>query len=158
MSAEAAGAQPASALVNSRTTGDITTTGQALADVTGLSFPVGANEVWQFEVYARVGSSSAAGCSYGFTFPVGATLEAITLGSLASANAMLTDRITATNTAGAVYNTGAVTTAANCAILQARGVVVNGATAGTVQFKHLKVTSGTSTVYANSCVVARRIG
>lgn len=157
-SAESIGATAVGARANSRTTADITSTTQALVDITGLSFSALAGEVWEFEINCRVGSSSAAGCQYGFTFPAGGTLEAIAVGSLASANGMQTDRMTTTATAGAAFNTGSVTTAANCAILQVRGTYVNSTTAGVVQFKHLKVTSGTSTIYANSHITARRIG
>jgi hypothetical protein len=140
-----------------RTSADVTNNTTSLANVTGLSFAIGANEVWAFEVNCRIGSSSAAGAKYGFTVPSGATIEGICFGTGSTATGFLTDRISAGATAGATFNTAGITTAAACAILRITGVVANGATPGTVQFQQLKVTSGTATVYANSMLTAWRV-
>jgi hypothetical protein len=140
-----------------RTSSDVTNNTTSLADVTGLSFAIGASEVWAFEVNCRIGSSSAPGAAYGFTVPTGATIEAICFGTAGTATAFLTDRISAGATAGATFNTAGITTAAACAILRITGVVANGVNAGTVQFQQKKVTSGTATVYANSTLTAWRV-
>jgi hypothetical protein len=140
-----------------RTAADVTNGTTSLTNVTGLSFATGANEVWAFEVNCRIGSSSAAGTKYGFTVPAAATLEAICFGTAGAATAFLTDRISASGTAGATFNTAGITTAAACALLRVTGVVASGANGGTVQFQQLKVTSGTATVYANSTLTAWRV-
>lgn len=144
-------------LFNFRNSADLTTTNTTATDATGFGFSIAANEVWSFEIYCKIGSSSAAGTKYAINMPSGATIMAQVFGSLASATAFDVDTITAATTLGRVFNTGALTTAAEGAFVKIQGVVANGATPGTVQFQHGKVTSGTSTIYANSYMIARRI-
>lgn len=142
-----------------RISGDLTTTSTSAADATGLSFPIGANEVWSFECYMKVGSSSTAGTKYAVNVPSGATLavqvEGQTTGNGVFAQEQLTAAATLTSTA--FNTTGAFTTAAVGAFVAVRGVVANGSTPGTVQVQHAKVTSGTATIYANAYLIARRI-
>ncbi len=142
---------------NFRNSGDLTTTNTTATDVTGFGFNIAANEVWSFEIYCKIGSSSAAGTKYAINIPSGATIMAQVWGSLGSTTAYTQDTISAATTLGVAFNTAGLTTAAQGANLTIRGVVANGSTPGTVQFQHAKGTSGTSTIYANSYMVARRI-
>lgn len=137
----------------SRVTGsNATTTGQSLVDITGLSIALLANTVYEFEAVLSVQSSSTAGNGYGIQFSAaGATIEAQATGTLAAAT-QKTARINAFNTAATPF----VTVAATGGII-IKGVIAVGANAGTLSARHLKVTSGTSTVFINSFVKVRAI-
>lgn len=69
-----------------RVTGsNVTTTGQSLVDITGLSAALLANSVYEFEASLSVASSSTAGNGYGVNFSAaGATVEAWITGTLAA--------------------------------------------------------------------------
>lgn len=143
---------------------DVTTTNTTATDVSSatagsLSFTIGPYEVWDLEVHLKIGSSSTAGTKYAVNFPSGCTVaadvKATTTGNAAFAYERMSVATTLTTTA--FNTTGAITTAAVGAFADIRGIVRNGATAGTVVIQHAKVTSGTSTVYANSLLKARRI-
>ncbi len=131
---------------------DRTTTGQALADIADLSLALVANGVYEFESILMVASSSTAGNQYGVQYSAaGATIEAQISGTLAAATSRA-DRISAFNTATAAY----VTSGAAGGI-RIQGIVVVGANAGNLTIRHLKVTSGTSTVRAQSYLKVFRI-
>lgn len=129
-----------------------TTTGQALVDVTGLTLALLANHTYAFEAILSVQSSSTAGCQYGVQFSAaGATVEAQISGTLAAATSQ-SNRISALNTATVAY----VVVAAVGAI-RIQGVIVVGANPGNLTIRHLKATSGTSTVFINSYLRAQLI-
>lgn len=136
-----------------RVTGsNATTTGQALANVTGLSVALLANTTYEFEAILSVQASSAAGNQYGVQFSAaGATIEAQISGTLAAATARA-DRISALNTAAPAYVTSGSTGG-----IRIQGIVTVGANAGNLTIQHLKVTSGTSTVFINSYLKARSL-
>ena len=137
----------------SRVTGsNVTLTTQALADITGLSAALLANSVYEFEAVLSVQSSSTAGNGYGVNFSAaGATVEAQITGTLAAAT-QKTLRIAALNTAATPF----VTVAATGGIV-IKGIIVTGANPGNLTIKHLKVTSGTSTVFINSFLKTTKI-
>lgn len=132
---------------------DVTSTAQTLADITGLSFSIGASETWQFEAALNTGSGDTDGVKIGVNIPASATILAQTLGSTTAVTAQSSDIISADDTAGLAYNT----VNAQTGIIWVKGVVVNSTTAGTVQMRFLKVTGGTATIHANSYLIARRI-
>lgn len=136
---------------------DVTTTNLTATDITGMTFAIGASETWSFEFHAKIGSSSAAGTKYAVDIPASATIMGQVWGSLGSTTAYTQDTVSADTTLGVAFNTAGLTTAAQGANLHIYGVVVNSTNAGNVTIQHAKVTSGTSTVYANSYFVARRI-
>jgi hypothetical protein len=137
----------------SRVTGsNATTTGQALADIAGLSLALLANSVYEFEACLSVQSSSTAGNGYGVNFSAaGATVEGQIQGTL-TATSDKTLRISALNTAASPYCTIAGTGAVNL-----KGIITVGANAGNITIKHLKVTSGTATVFINSYLKVTKI-
>lgn len=129
-----------------------TTTGQALVDIAGLSIALLANSVYEFEAILEVQSSSTAGNRYGVQFSAaGASVAAQISGTLAAATSR-SDRISALNTATAAY----VVVAAVGAI-RIQGIITVGANAGNLTIRHLKVTSGTSTVFIDSYLKATKI-
>ena len=137
----------------SRVTGsNATTTGQSLLNITGLSAALLANSTYEFEAVLMVASSSTAGNGYGINFSAaGATIEAQISGTLAAAT-QKTLRFNALNTGQTPF----VTVAANGGIV-IKGIITTGANAGNLTVSHLKVTSGTSTVYINSFLRAVKI-
>jgi len=129
---------------------NITTT---LADITGLTFAATANSVYEFEAVLSVQSSSAAGNSYAVNYSGagGATVEAQITGTLAAAT-QKTLRINGLNVAATPF----VTFVGAGGIL-IKGIFTTGSNAGNFVIRHAKVTSGTSTVFANSFLKVTRI-
>jgi hypothetical protein len=136
-----------------RVTGlNVTTTGQSLVDITGLSLPLLANSVYEFEVVISIQSSSTAGNGYGINFSAaGANIEAQIHGTL-TATASKSLRISALNTAATPY-----CTIAGTGVVIIKGIITTGANTGNLTAKHMKVTSGTSTVFINSFIKAVKV-
>lgn len=138
----------------SRTTADATKTSDTtLADVTGLSFSIGASETWTFEYYLFVNGPTAGDIKVAINFPAGTVLV----------------RYAATTTNDASVGSAKVATASGGVLpvnlfaveelLLFSGVVVNGATAGTVQLQFAQgASNATSTIIrTDSHVLARRV-
>lgn len=141
--------------VYSRVSGsNATTTGQALVDITGLSNALVANATYEFEAVLSVSTSAVTtGTAYGVNFSAaGATVEASITGSSTS-TASKTLRINALNTATLLF----LATSAQTGGIVIKGIVTTGANAGNFTIKHLKLTSGTSTVFINSYLKTVRI-
>lgn len=141
--------------VYARVTGsNATTTGQALVDVTGLTLSLVANGVYEIEAML-VGSTTAVttGTGYGIQYSAaGATIEGFVQGS-ATTTADKTLRVNAFNTSVQAW----LTTSAQTGGILIKATVTVGANAGTLSVRHLKVTSGTSTVFIGSSLKATRI-
>ncbi len=138
-----------------RVTGsNVTTTGQTLVDITGLSIACGANAVYEFESVLSVGTSAdTTGTEYAVQFSAaGAAVESHITGALTS-TAGKTERINALNTATSAF----LTTSAQSGGVLIKGILTTGSNAGNLTIQHLKVTSGTSTVYQQSYLRATRI-
>ena len=86
------------------------------------------------------------GTKYGVNFSTsGATVSAVITGS-STATASKTERINALNTATGTY----LTTSGQTGGVIIKGVINTGANEGNLSIQHLKVTSGTSTVFVDS--------
>jgi hypothetical protein len=146
---------PANGSILSRLTGsDVTTTGQSLATITGLSQALAANAVYEFEtvLFCAV-TAVTTGNKYGVNFDQsGSTIIAGLQGALTTA-ADKSELITALNTASGAY----LTTSAQTGKVSIRGIITTGANAGNLIIQHLKVTSGTSTVKIGSFLKTTRI-
>ena len=146
------GASGAGAPVVALCTIDRTTTGQVLVDVPDLAVPLLANSTYEFEAILSVASSSTAGNQYAMQFSAAlATIEAQISGTLAAATSRA-DRISVFNTATVAY---CIVAAAGAIRMQ--GIVTTGANAGNLTVRHLKVTSGTSTIRARSYLKALKL-
>lgn len=134
-----------------------TTTGQTLVDVTGLSLPLTINATYEFEAVLSAQSSTVAGTDYGVNFSAaGASLEAGIFGSrAASATSVIGERLHTFN----AVNGDAVFLSQGIAIgpVLIKGIIATGANSGNLTIQHLKVTSGTSTVFINSFLKVRRV-
>lgn len=139
-----------------RVTGsNVTTTGQSLVDITGLSVALAANSVYEFEAVLSVGTSAVTtGTRYGVQFSAAGASVECTLHGTRVANTTTSERINALNTATATAYLAA--TSIQGAVL-IRGILTTGSNAGNLTIQHLKVTSGTSTVYINSFLKVMKI-
>lgn len=126
---------------------NVTTTGQSLVDITGLSIALEANSIYEFEAVLSCSTSAVTtGTGYGVQFSgAGATIEAQITGAFTN-TASKTLRINALNTSAQAF----LTTSAQTGGIIIKGIIVTGANAGNLTIKHLKVTSGTSTIFINS--------
>lgn len=134
---------------------NVTTTGQTLVDILGLSANLEASSTYEFEVVMSVGVTAVTtGTQYGInlTSVTGASIEGHFIGGT-SATASLSKRITAFNTAVGTFCTA---TSGTVGVI-GKGIIITGATPPTMTVKHLKVTSGTSTVYINSYLKVTKI-
>lgn len=133
-----------------------TTTGQALTNISRLSVPCSANAVYEFEAVMSCQTSAVTtGTAYGVQYSAaGASVEAhITGSSTATATATKTLRISALNSATALYLAGSGQTGG----ILIKGRLTTGANAGNLTIQHLKLTSGTSTVFIGSFLKVTRI-
>lgn len=131
-----------------------TTTGQALVDVTGLSVALTTNAVYEFEAIMSVSTTAVTtGTAYGCNFSAaGAAVEAQISGA-ATSTATKTLRINAFNTATALY----LATSAQTGGIIIKGRVTTGVNPGNFTISHLKLTSGTSTIFIGSLLKITRI-
>lgn len=140
-----------------RVTGsNATTTGQSLVDITGLSIALEANSVYRYITSLSIGTSAVVtGTQYGINFSAaGATIEGgYSLTTTDTSNNQ--NRIHAFNTTG---DTALTTSASTNGNYFSYGVVTTGANAGNLTVQHLKVTSGTSTVFIGSILEVIKIG
>lgn len=141
-------------IITNVTSSNVTTTGQVLTDIAGLSAPLAANATYTYLVRLSVSTSAVTtGTRYGVNFSVaGASVEGAII---CSSTTVLTlgERVSALNTA----NIGVcLATSAQNGIVWMQGVITVGANAGNFTVKHLKITSGTSTVFINSFMEVKR--
>lgn len=139
----------------SRVTGsNATTTGQSLVDVTGLTQALVANATYEIEIVLSVSTTAVTtGTGYGVQYSAAlASIESHITGALTT-TATKTLRINAFNTSAQAW----LTTSAQTGGILIKGTVTTGANAGTLSARHLKVTSGTSTVFIGSYMRVTRI-
>lgn len=122
-----------------------------LADVTALSFTVAANETWAFEVVVFGVSTVAADWKFDFTGPAAPT--AVFVGVTGSMDLPTTSAVNAFSSAF-VAGAGGVQEQ-----LIIRGLLRNGANAGTVQLQAAQNTLdvSTTTIFAESYLIAWRL-
>lgn len=138
-----------------RVTGsNATTTGQSLVTITGLSASLLANATYEVECMLSVSTTAVTtGTGYGINYSAaGATIEGFVQGSSTS-SADKTLRLSAFNTSSQAW----LTTSAQTGGILIKSIVTVGANAGTLTAQHLKVTSGTSTVFIGSYLKITRI-
>ena len=134
----------------SRTTSNFTkNTNDTLGNVTGLSFPIGASEVWAVEVEMQTASNASGGLKFAFTVPSGG---AVTGNVVFGAAAAVVNVRSADLTSASGSTTATVTS-------RITAMVVNSTTAGTVQLQAAQNAShaSDSIVYAGSFLKAWRL-
>lgn len=138
-----------------RVTGsNFTTTSGSFVDITGLTVPVGANEVWRFDAVLTGQCSTVNGVQFSINGPSGATLEVAQTLSSNSFTGTRSGRISALD--GTIPTAWAVATTDLPARLT--GVMVTSSTAGTLAVRgRASVGGDTLTVYQGSHVLAMKI-
>lgn len=131
-----------------------TTTGQSLVDVPGLSATLAPSAVYEVEINLTVSTSAVTtGVQYAVNYTAaGATFEGIVEGSTTS-TASRKDRYSTLNANSPTL----LTTSGMSGGVRITGAIITGANAGDIRVRHLKVTSGTSTVFINSFMKLTRI-
>jgi len=138
----------------SRVTGtNVTSTSTSLTDIAGLTFAAAANSVYEFEAVLSVGTNAVVtGTGYGVAYTgTASSIEGQITGSSTS-TATKTLRINALNTSYQAF----LTTSSQTGGVILKGIIAT-TTAGNLTIRHLKVTSGTSTIYINSFLKVTRI-
>lgn len=142
-------------VATARLSSDVTTTSSSASNVTGLSFAIGASEVWLFEFNVMSKCSAANGHKWALDLPSSATVAASLRGSRASVASILSEDITADDTLSTAIGTGTYTSGGWVQIV---GMVTASSTAGTVQLRFASATGGdTTTAKAGSFLIARKV-
>jgi hypothetical protein len=142
-----------SGILFARSTSDFTKNANiTLTDVTGLSFAVGANDIWHFRFVLRGESSTAAGWRFTLTGPAAPTAVWFGIGSTQDAPSAGAG----TTFTGIVAAGGAAGTSQ---LYEVVGLLRNGANAGTVQLQAAQNASDAtnSIIRAESYVIAQRL-
>jgi hypothetical protein len=121
-----------------------------LGNLTGLVFNIAANETWIFIAPLHLISAAGAGAKFGATVPAGATGRIGVTPAWPSGASSAGDFSTLFGMACTGYDEGALLF----------GLVINGVTPGNVQlqFAQLTANASNSICYANSALIAVRIG
>jgi hypothetical protein len=137
------------ALVNAT----FTTTSTSAVTVTGLTFNVNSGEVWVVEAKLTAQCSSTGGTGYAVAAPSGSTIEGWVWSSTSAVTTLSYQRLTAINTLTATALHTVATTPAPDRVY----FTVTAGAAGAVSLQVASKTSGqTTTVFANSSMIARR--
>jgi hypothetical protein len=134
-------------IARARTTGDVTNSTTTLANLTGISFAIGASEIWTVQLHGIVNIDATGDYKSNWTVPSGATGHHWTVA--ASVGGTRQDFTTAT-----VLGVTATTDYG----VDEYATVVNSTTAGTVQFQFaLNAATGSDTWRANAFMLATRL-
>lgn len=138
-----------------RGTGTVPVSTTGYVDITGLSADIGANETWHYRILCPI-TGATNGCKFQVTGPASPTLVQMFLSSnQAAINQILRDALV---TAFSTPNTTAVHSSSATGYTEIDLLVVNGATAGTIQLQFATGTgTNTITAQANRFIEGRRI-
>lgn len=131
-----------------------TTSSTTSVDITGLSFAIGANEVWYIDCYMQTTKDVTSGMKFGITGPASSKITCTMFGAVAAGNAFIADELTDA-TPGDMAVTFNTTTGNHVAHFT--GTISTGASSGTVQMQVRSVTSGTVTINKWSSLVATKL-
>src|SRR5581483_8638296 len=121
-------------------------------NVTSMSFAIGANEIWTFEMFVFQGGSTGT-VSYGFSGP------ASPAGVLISVDGVQAQQVNVTPTTDYITSfTTEIESYSGQQVLRINGWINNGSNAGTVQLYGYQSGAGTQFVKAGSYMNARKVG
>ena len=134
---------------------DFSTASTSFVDVTDLSFPVAANKNYKVDIFLSTNKTDAAGMRIQLTGPVSPTrLFLRTDGTTTSLTTTTGNTFTSF---GSPSNTFNMVNADGFFTTYGRGIIRNGANAGTVQLQLQAITSGTAKIYAGSTIVVTEL-
>ncbi|MHC1773856.1 MAG: hypothetical protein AB9834_00445 [Lentimicrobium sp.] len=121
---------------------NVTYTGQTLTDITGLAIVLGANSTYEYEAMLSVQTSAVTtGIQYAIAYTAGySQFSGQIIGSVNTSYSR--GNVLAINTASSTF----MTTSNQSGQILIKGYIKTSGIGGTLSIKHLKVTSGTSTV------------
>ena len=136
-------------------TSDAVSSTTTLADVSGMSFSIGASEVWAFSAFLIVDADTAPDYKVGWTYPAGCTMSwgptgdpAHNLTGSSTWNYALTQADAAPRAAAGVGNDFIDTY---------EGTIVNSTTSGTIQLQFAPNSVGSATLKANSHIIFTKV-
>ena len=140
-----------------RLAADVVASSATLADVAGMSFAIGANEIWAMQMFGMFDAATTPDIKVGFTGPTGCAMTWAHTGTP-----------TLNNAGTVVYNPpisiggswdGIGQGATNILATTFAGTIVNGVTAGTIQLQYARSgASGTSTLKAETNIIFTKVG
>jgi len=139
---------------------DVTTTGQTLVDITGLVTPtLTVSTLYEIEVILIVSTSAVAtGTEYGINCTGTGTAQGILyMGPTTVTASVQVLNETGTNGNNVAATPAFLTTASEIGVIKIWGYVSTGTGSPTIAIRHLKVTSGTSTVKIGSSFKYRKL-
>tara|TARA_E500000081_G_scaffold873_2_gene966 strand:- start:835 stop:1530 length:696 start_codon:yes stop_codon:yes gene_type:complete len=127
-----------------------------LADVTGISFSIGASEVWVYDLMVMTDSPTGTDYKIGWTYPASCTMD---WASTSDPAQNLLPISTTFNEVVAISANWAKNSAGlgTVAMDTYSGTIVNDTTAGIIQLQFAANTVGTATLKANSYLVATKV-
>ena len=135
---------------------DVTVSNATLADVVGMSFSIGASEIWTMQMFGLFDAAGTPDIRVGFTGPAGCAMAWAHTGdpllNAAGTTAYNPPDSLATSWDGAGQGAG-VPLATTFA-----GTIVNGVTAGTIQLQYARAgASGSSTLKAETNIIFTKV-
>jgi hypothetical protein len=138
---------------------DVTSTGTAYVDVTGMTFGYEANATYIMDYYILVTSAAATtGHGFGWNTTTAVTNVALTFyhqlatatGTLSGGSGIGDDNVTQAGVSSGVPGTG-------LQYIQGSGILISGANTGSAQFRKRSEVAANSTIKAGSVIIVRRI-
>lgn len=139
---------------------DVTTTGQTLVDITGLVTPtLTVSSNYEIEAMLIISTSAVAtGTEYGINCSGTSTTQGIIyIGPTTVTAGVQVMAEDGTNTNNTAASPAMLTTASETGVVWIRGIVGTGTGSPTIAIRHLKVTSGSSTVKIGSSFKYRKL-
>ena len=135
---------------------DVTVSNATLADVVGMSFSIGASEIWTMQMFGMFDADTTPDIKVGFTGPAGCAMTWSHTGHppLNAAGAVGSNPPIAIGGTWEGTGLGAGTIFATTFA----GTIVNGVTSGTIQLQYARVgASGTSTLKAETNIIFTKV-
>ena len=138
-----------------RLTSDAVIGNTTLADVSGMSFSIGASEVWAFSAFLVIDADTVPDYKVGWTYPAGCTMSWGPTGDPAHNVTGSTVFNQAQTEAAAQARAGA---GAGTNIIDTyEGTIVNSTTSGTIQLQFAANAVGSATMKANSHIIFTKV-
>ena len=138
-----------------RLAADVTSSTTVLSDVVGMSFAIGASEVWTMQMFGMFDADVTPDIKVGFTGPAGCAMTWAHTGNplLNAAGATLYNPPETIGTAWQGAGQGAGSPLATTFA----GTIVNGVTAGTIQLQYAANAAGSSTLKAETHIIFTKV-
>lgn len=131
------------------------TTSNSASNISGADLSVTAGETWIFDITLQIGCDAAGGVKLALTFPVGASVRAIALGTSTGDLEQLSQLI---SSSGVLTTQAFNTLNSQDGFVRVTGTIINPTNSGTLQVQYASDTAGQqSTIYEHSVVLAHKV-